>query len=141
MKDESEPVTPDELVVRLVWAFHFKSGAREPVQREAFEPKGHETDGVSVFRAACLADPEQALGAVAAEKRDGYAVVLLPVADLAALGLTVQPAKIDTVPGHAVLPELNITDWKADKPRWRVVQKELARIASARVVRPPVGVG
>jgi hypothetical protein len=70
-------------------------------------------------------------------KRDGYAIALLPVSELLNLGLTVLPARIDTVPGHAVLPELNVADWKADKARWRVVQSQLAAIASGNIVRAP----
>src|SRR5581483_11516419 len=111
MKEESDPVTPDEFVVRLIWTFNFKAGAPQPIVREAFEPKGHETDGISVFRLACLSGPEQALEAMAPDKRDRYALALLPVSEVLALGLTVRPAKIDAVPGHAVLPELNVTDW------------------------------
>lgn len=137
MKDENDPVTPDEFVVRMVWTFSFKVGAAQPVAREAFEPRGHETDGVSVFRAVCLITPEQALDVMAPDKRDRYAVVMLPVSEIERLGLTVQPAKIDTVPGHAVLPELNIVAWKADRARWRKVQQELAVIASRYVVRGP----
>lgn len=137
MTDENDPVAPDEFVVRLVWTFNFRAGAAQPVLREAFEPKPRETDGVSVFRAACLTSPEQALDAVGADKRDRYAVVLLAVADLLALGLTVRLGRIDTVPGHAVLPELNVVDWKADKARWRVVQTRLAALASKYIVRPP----
>jgi hypothetical protein len=137
MKDESEPVTPDEFVVRLIWTFNFKVEAAQPIRREAFEPKSHETDGVSVFRAACLNDPEQALDVMAADKRDGYAIALLPVSEILKLELTVVPAKIDAVPGHSVLPELNILDWKADKARWRVIQTRLAEIACGYLVRPP----
>lgn len=139
MKDESDPVTPDEVVVRLIWTFNFKPALSQPVLREAFEPKGHETDGVSVFRAACLSSPEQALDALSPDKRDKYAIALLPVSEIEKLGLTVQPAKIDTVPGHAVLPELNIVAWKADKARWRAIQAQLAAIASGNIVRPPKG--
>jgi len=137
MKDENEPVAPDEILVRLVWTFNYKAGAAQPVKPEAFEPKNHETDGVSVFRLACLSSPEQALEAMAPDKRDRYAIVLLSVADVTALGLTVMPAKIDTVPGHAVLPELNITAHKTDKAKWRDIEKQLALLANARIVRAP----
>src|SRR5947207_677495 len=100
MKDEFDPVTPDELVLRLVWKYHYDINSPDPVKPKAFAPKGDETDGISVFRGACLSRPEQALEAMAPNKRDGSAIAALPVAEVVALGLTVRPARIDAIPGH-----------------------------------------
>jgi len=138
LKNEADPVTPDEFVLRLIWTTHYKA-AREVVLREqAFEPRSNETDGISVFRVACLAIPEDALAVMAPEKRDRYALALLPVSELLLLGLTVQPSPIKSVLGHAVLPELNIVSTKADRPHWRTIQKSLAIIASKYTLRSPL---
>lgn len=137
MKDESEPVTPDEFVIRLVWWDFYDATADPVLHPKAFLPKPNETDGISVFRAACLPDPEAVLTVIAEEKKGKYAIVMFPVAEVLALGLTIQPAKIDTIAGHAVLPELNATAVGADRPRWKLVQKQLADIASKYVVRVP----
>jgi hypothetical protein len=137
MKDQNAPVTPDEVVLRLVWWTHYKPGLAACVREDAFEPKRHETDGISLFRAACLSGPSDALAAIAEEKRGLYAIAALPVADVFGLGLTVQPAPIEAVAGHAVVPELNILTFKAEKERWRKVMKLMAVIASRNVVHAP----
>src|ERR1035438_307637 len=103
MKNEDDPVLPDESVLRLIWCDYFKPGLKLPIQSGAFEPHKNDTDGISVFRLACLSDPRDALVVIAEDKREKYTIVLLPVAELFALGLTVQPAKIAQVPGHAVV--------------------------------------
>ncbi|HVK16287.1 MAG TPA: hypothetical protein VM533_05015 [Fimbriiglobus sp.] len=137
MKDEGEPVTPDEFVIRLIWWDFYDATADPVLHPKAFLPKPSETDGISVFRAACLSDPTEVLAVIAEEKRGKYAVAMLPVSEVVAVGLTVQPAKIDAIPGHTVLPELNATAVGADRPRWKLVQKRLAEIASKNVVRVP----
>ena len=108
MKDESAPITPDEYVIRLVWTAFYRPTSAEVILERAFKPRDDETDGISVFRAACLNDARDALAVMAPEKQGRYALALLPIADILSLGLTVQPAKIEKVPGHAMLPELTI---------------------------------
>ena len=137
MKGEDEPVTSDEFLVRCIWTFNYKPALAQPIVREAFEPRKDETDGISVFRLACLTSAEQALEAFAANKQDRYALALLPVTEIEKLGLSVVPAKIDVVPGHAVLPELNITMCIADRAKCRAVQKQLAMFANRSIVRVP----
>src|SRR5207245_2581933 len=112
-----------------------------PIRYEAFEPKENETTGISVFRVACLTTPDQALHAVAERSRGGYAIALLPVADVLGLGLTVRPDPITSVPGHAVIPELNIVEYRSDKNRLRMVMKRLAEIASRGIVHTPSDAG
>ncbi len=71
------------------------------------------------------------------EKQGRYAVTLLPAAAVFALGLTVTPTPISTVPGHAVIPELNCVVEAADPHRVQDLKLELAKLASVNVVRPP----
>jgi hypothetical protein len=137
MKDENDAVTSDEMLVRLIWEAHYQADLEEPVRKSAFNPKEFETDGISVFRAACLSAPEDALAVIAEEKRERYAVALIPVVELASLGLSVKPAKIQEIPGHAVLPELNIVDFKQDRNRWVEVSKTLAMLANQNIIRRP----
>lgn len=133
MKDETSPVSPDEVVARLIWKDFYKPTEPVPVREGAFRPKPGETDGISVFRAACLNDPRDVLAVIAPEKRDKYALALLPVSELLMLGLTVQPAKIDTIPGHAVIPELNITGIPTG-PAGRALLRQLAAIAAKSLI-------
>lgn len=85
MKSEEDPVTPDESVLRLIWIDYFKPDLAMSVQPGAFEPRKNEIDGISVFRIACLNDPRDALAVIAEEKREKYAIAVLPVAGLAAI--------------------------------------------------------
>ena len=137
MKSENEPVTLDEFVLRLIWRDYYKEGEPPRISPRAFLPKPNEADGISVFRAACLRNVDEVLTVVALAKRDLYAIVSLSVADLTSLGLSVLIAPITTLPGHAVLPELNSVVVKSD-PRWTAsVQQSLAELASHNVLRTP----
>jgi hypothetical protein len=134
---ETAPVTPDEWLVRLVWGTFYKATDRVAVRPSAFTPKPSESDGISVFRLACLPSAEAALEVIAPAKRGKYAVALVPAAAVFALGMTVAPAPISTVPGHAVIPELNCVSDVADADRLQDVKFQLATLATANVVRPP----
>ena len=136
MKDETSPVSPDEMVVRLIWKDYYKPDNEPPIGERAFLPRPDETDGISVFRLACLTDPKNALVAMATEKRDRYAIAVIPVSELLALGLSVKTAKIDAVPGHAVIPELNIAAVKSDRAWWKVLQRQLVALAAKNLLPP-----
>jgi hypothetical protein len=141
MKPETDSITDDELVLRLVWEDYYRAGLDLPIQPGAFEPKKKETTGISLFRRACLASPEQALAVIAEDKRGRYHIAALTVAELKQHGLTVQPDPRSDVPGHVLVPELNIDAYKADKGRWKAVQRGLAELASRRVVYSPPDAG
>jgi hypothetical protein len=136
MTPETEPVGPDEWLLRLVWETKYRDGV---VASAAFEPLPGDTDGLSLFREACLADPLDVLRVIAEEKRPNYALVRVSVQALTDLGLTVRPAPIPEVPGHVVVPELTITAHKTDKSRYLPARARLAELASGQVVRLPGG--
>lgn len=104
---------------------------------ECFEPRKNETGGISFFRRDCLNDPTDALAAIVEEKRSRYAIVLVPVSLLASLGLSVRPDRIEGVSGHVVVPEINITDYSADKARFTPIKLRLAEVASENIVHRP----
>ncbi len=137
MKDEFEPISSDETVLRLIWTDYFDPSLTLAVQPGAFAPKKNETTGISVFRAQCLGDPLNALKVIEVEKRNKYAIAVLRMEDLALLGLSVTTSKIDALPGHCLVPELNIESVKADKARWRDITKKLAVLASQNVIANP----
>lgn len=140
MKSETDPITPDEWLIRLVFRDRFT--ARTPtVAASSFEPrvKGHEPDvnGLSLFRKDCLNDPADALEAMPEEKRHLYGIVQVPVAVLTELGLSVTPDRIDELPGHVVIPELNSADYAAEPSRFKVAKSRLAEVASEHILRRP----
>ncbi len=91
-----------------------------------------------MFRASCVAAPEAVLAVFAESKRSLYALVAISVSDIYAMGLSVEPASIAEVSGHALIPELNAEICKADKQWCDGIKKGLAILASNRVLRAPV---
>ncbi len=135
MKSEDDPVTPDEWLLRLVWHDKIKSRSPTIISPSSFEPRSDEINGISVFRSACLCDPAIILRVIAEGKRRHYGIVELPVAFLLGRGLSVVCSRIDLVPGHAEIPEININAYRADKPRLKAL---LARLAEEATRRPPL---
>ena len=136
MKSEDEPVTENESVIRLIWGEFLRPGERAPMLSVSFRPRDDETDGISVYRLACLKDPTEARLAMAPEKRDRYAIAVIPMAELTALGLSVLPSKNDLVRGHAVIPEMNIAALKANRRYWKDIELKLVDIAMRNLLPP-----
>ena len=137
MTSETAPVASDEMLIRLIWESFFKPDDSLPVRPSAFNPRTSETDGISVFRLACMTSAIKALDVIAEEKRSRYAIVMIPASEIFKLGLTVLPAPIDAVEGHAVIPELNCVRKVADPNACQEIQMALAQLASANIVRVP----
>lgn len=137
MKPEDAPVSADEYVLRLIHPIYYKADLTLPIQPEAFRPLDVGEAGLSVFRAECLHEPLDALAAIAEGKRSLYYIARLAIADLRTLGLSVQPDNILTVPGHAIIPELNTVAYHQNKVFWKQVQRQLAEMASRNVVHRP----
>jgi hypothetical protein len=143
MKAETDPISPDEWLLRMVWEDRFT--AKVPViSPRTFEPRDGrhpDTDGLSLFREACVPNPTDVLVVIAEDKRAKYGIVRIPVSALGGLGLTVDRKPRSDVPGHVVIPELNITAYQnpANKAFFVSTQLALAVIASANVVHTPGG--
>ncbi len=108
----------------------------------AFRPTPDDTDGLSVYLDERLGGPPPT--AVAAAGRgggDSYIVVRLLVGDLRSMGLDVIVKDVpDGLPGHAVIPKLNVTDYQAGKQSKRsqkLFQMKLSELAKDAIVSPP----
>lgn len=134
MKAESDPISPDEYLLRRVRVEQFRSAKVPTVSPNAFEPRtaGREPDydGISLYREACLASPLDALATVDPARRHEYGLVRVPVALLAVWNLTAVPKHDERVAGHVVVPELNATDYALDKAQYTPVKLALAEAAS-----------
>lgn len=131
--DDSVPVEIGEIVLRLIHQVYYNASLPLPVQPEAFRPTQRDTAGLSVFRERFITIRDVMLG-IPAQKRGLYRVARLPVAALATLGLTVQADPISERPGHALIIELNCANYESDKRLWKVVQLQLAQLASNNIV-------
>jgi len=121
-------------ILRRVPAIRLSGGV---VHRDAFGPTAQDTTGVSVYHEEDYpTNPQAILADVPEAKRETYYVVRVPVAGLAALGLTVtdEPASL---PGHAVMPELSRLAREANRPWANEVQAKLAALAEV-VYAPPL---
>lgn len=134
MKAESDPVTDDEWLLRCVFHDKFRTSKVPIISPNAFEPRGKnarqpDTDGISLYRAACLADVSDVLAPIAEDKRALTGIVRIPVALLQTLGLSVE-IKPDVVRGHVVVPELREALYFADKSKFTPIKLALAEEAS-----------
>ena len=134
MKTESEPVTGDEILLRLIWETYVRPEDELSIRPNGFGPKPNERDGISVFRMACLNSADEVMAVIAPVKRARYAIVAIPASAVFALGMTVVPDPIPDVPGHAVIPELNCGSADTISTADRLLA--LAELASTVVIRP-----
>ncbi len=137
MNSEDEPIAKEEYILRLIWKDFFIDGVPPKISERAFRPRPDETDGISVFRESCLSDPNEILNVIAEAKREKYAIVRLPVYELLAMGLSVRSSKIESLAGHAVVPELNIVALHSDMKQTQKLQNALAEIAKNNVIQKP----
>lgn len=71
VKQESDPITPDEWLIRRVHLDQFRTGKDPYVSPKAFRPRVNgdqpDTDGISLFRLTCLRDEHDILEMIADE--------------------------------------------------------------------------
>lgn len=135
--DENQPVDEGEYVYRRIHRQFYDPTLPMSIERLAFKPTSNDTTGISVFRARFV-NPADILANIEAGKRNNYFVAQLAVHDLLQLGLTVVPdPDPNGPPGHAIIPEMNLQAYQADKDRLTRIQVELANLASTAVVHQP----
>jgi hypothetical protein len=138
LKDESEPISDDEWLVRQVYIDRFREHEIPFISPTAFQPrhKGYapDEDGISLFREACLDGHVEVLELIAdLEKRKKIGLVRVRVSDLLALKLSVVATPIEQVRGHVSIPELSAEAWRdADglRKKCRAWMDQLAELAS-----------
>jgi hypothetical protein len=149
MKDEADPITDDEWLLRVVDRTHFIPNLDPVVRTGAFEPRGElckapDHDGISLFRKDCLRDPREVLVIVSQNKWDNKAIVQVQVSWIKqqglqnGLALTVDAKPVPDVKGHVVIPQLDVEALK-NKSAMTVALKALAKQASEQkniLVRP-----
>lgn len=134
MKSEDDPITDEEWLLRRVRVEKFRTDKLPVISPNAFEPrlKGRDpdTDGISLYRAACLSDPCEVLATITPERRHEYGIVRIQVSFLRSLNLSVVSKPDERVKGHVVIPQLNADDYQSDKARFTPIKVKLAAEAS-----------
>ena len=139
MKSESDAITDDEWLLRRVHRDRFRIGKMPFISPGAFEPRLPEKcrdpdiDGISLYRESCLANPEACLLPVAAEKRSEWGIVRILAAEIRRLGMSVNAAHDEQIPGHVVIPELSATAFVVDRDGCKKRMHDMAVAASAEI--------
>jgi hypothetical protein len=138
LKDESEPITDDEWLVRRVPANRFRTHKVPYVSPGAFEPrvKGEAPDeeGISLYRLACLGSIQPILDFIGDPRKQlltGF--VRMRVSEIRGLGLSIVADRDNDLVGHVVIPELSAEAWRDTehrRPACRQYMMELAELAS-----------
>lgn len=139
MKSESDAVTDEEWLPRRVHRNQFRTGKVPFISPGAFEPRlpgksrDPDSDGISLYRESCLADPEACLPPVATEKRSEWGIVRILAAEIRRLGMSVNAAHDEQIPGHVVIPELSASAFMADRDGCKKRMHDMAVAASAEI--------
>ena len=135
MRDQRDPVSDDEYVLRRILSDYYDPSLRDPVHSQGFYPTKNDTNGISVFR-DLFVTPD--LVANSGKNPKGYYVARLRVSEIRALGLTVIPdPKDDQLPGHALIPKLCIIEYAKNKNDIKFLMHKLATLAGNEIVFEP----
>jgi hypothetical protein len=139
MKDDRDPVSDDERVLRRIHNRFFDRSLPQPVQHAAFRPTDHDFEGISVFRQECGVIPEQIATVDGIVK---HYVASLLVGDIRRLDIeglrpdVVATPRADT-PGHASMPQLDVRLRDGNPRVYRLLAQKLAEMASSAIVLGP----
>lgn len=122
MKEQRDPITDDEWILRRVHLESFDSVDRPKINLYAFKPtvKGTYPDvtGISFYRQSCIEHVQDILVKTDEAKRRKYGVVRIPLTLLDSLGLVVvrdDDTEQPVVFGHVIMPAINSIVYSADK--------------------------
>ena len=139
MKSESDAITDEEWLLRRVHRDRFRTGKTPFISPGAFEPRlpgksrDPDCDGISLYRESCLADPESCLLPVATEKRSEWGIVRILAAEIRRLGMSMNAAHDEQIPGHVVIPELSASAFVVDRDGCKKRMHDMAVAAGAEI--------
>jgi len=129
----SADVRDDESVLRRFLAT-FYHGSNVPLDPGAFSPTPADETGLSVFREAFVRPDEVA---AAGKSAKAYAVTRLGVGELKRRECSVvADPRDDTLPGHALIPELGEAARRRNRERFADRRREVCQLAAASVCWP-----
>lgn len=128
----------EQFVLRRVHRNEIRPGQPTPIGPGAFRPTPSDTEGLSVsFESAIDA---ASLAAAGRQPAAEYGVVRLRVSELLALDVSVVADDSPTAPpGHAFIPEINVSDYHdpSRKPLVKELIHKLAKLAAHDIVLLP----
>lgn len=122
MKDQQDPITDNEWILRRVHQSWFAPAGPTAINPYAFKPQigGDlpDTTGISFYRQSCIVDFNDILAKTVEARRPKYGIVRLPVSLLTSLGLNVErddDVDAPIVLGHVIMPGINSINYSQDK--------------------------
>ncbi len=133
MPDQSDPVSPDEWILRRVPYNELNKlidpDITPPISSTAFRPTKNDNDGVSVFR-ELFATPDEVANLYMQQNPGKKCYVIRVKAEAIlepGLGITLTPDPIIELPGHALIPELNTERYFTLDKNWcKEVQSKIS---------------
>jgi hypothetical protein len=140
-KNEEDPLTEDEFILRRIHQNNYKLNKTPPVQRVAFEPKDDDHEGLSCNREYFVS--AEAL-AFSGRKPGEYYIARLSVKVLRgpSYQLTIDPTPNPDPAeprGHCDIRELSISESRKNVNKSKQLQRRLAELASKNIVYIPQG--
>lgn len=103
MKAETDPITEDEWLLRRVHFDQFEVNGNG-ILKNAFRPRisgrDPDTNGISLFREACLSHPGEILSHLPEERRGLSGIVRIPFSLINGMGLTFRSDRRDRRARH-----------------------------------------
>jgi hypothetical protein len=122
MKDQGDPITDDEWILRRVHRENFMTIDPPLVNPYAFRPqitgRFPDTTGISFYRQTCVSNYADILAKTDAAKRIKYGILRLPIAFLKSINLCVERNDDCAEPivlGHVIMPGINSIEYVQDK--------------------------
>lgn len=132
MVGQADPVSPDEWLLRRVPYSKQNNiinlSDPQPIDRQAFRPSSNDHDGLSIFR-ELFVTAEQIADDYRQRKGKECYVVRIKARTLLdqPIGANLAPAPINDLPGHTLVPELNLNFQKSDKKSCKAMQYSIAK--------------
>ena len=125
-RSESDPILPNEWLLRRVSNQWYDSSLKSPFNRLAFRPYEHDGDGISLFREMFVSPKDIS----SSGGKPPYTVVRIRASSIKGLGLkiisTPDPSQ---PPGHVSLPDLSLSERNNDSIKSKELQFGLSWVA------------
>jgi hypothetical protein len=126
---EVPPIDPEELLLRRISRMFYPDPDHpKSPQWIAFRPTDKDLDGLSVGRRRLVVSIEQF--SYAPDHTKQHCVAQVGASQVFSLGLSVVPKPIQGDRSHAIIPEMNVRDYKADKAKKLKIQEWASRLAN-----------
>lgn len=121
MDQPGQHVAEHEYVYRRIPWVHYSNPEKTPIPAiAAFLPTPSDADGLSVHRASLIS-----IGDAASGRGKRYHVARVHVRALNGMGLDVIEDRLENDPSHALIPQLNRSEYERDRPAMKAIANRL----------------